>query len=167
MFFSRGRGGRRQTKNSILMNLCTLAFAAASLACGPALARHTGNPVDMGVLYSANCDSLVDGTGVPPQASLDAGNRTGVLLSYEFHATPNLGLQRNTSLGGSRTVDGACSLAAAGALSKPKPFSASVVSTLYEAPFEFTGKLKRLPVTLDAVQGVDGVAVGRADMAPQ
>jgi len=44
---------------------------------------------------------------------------------------------------------------------------ASAVSTLYEAPFEFTGKLKRVTVTLDAPQGLDGEAVARAEMARQ
>jgi len=43
----------------------------------------------------------------------------------------------------------------------------SPVSTLYEAPFEFSGKLKRVTVTLDALQGLDGDAVGRAEMSRQ
>lgn len=43
----------------------------------------------------------------------------------------------------------------------------SPVSTLYEAPFEFTGRLKRVTVTLDPPQGVDGAALGRAEMARQ
>jgi len=43
----------------------------------------------------------------------------------------------------------------------------SAVSTLYEAPFEFTAKLKRVTVTLDAPQGLDGEALSQAEMARQ
>jgi arylsulfatase len=43
----------------------------------------------------------------------------------------------------------------------------SPVSTLYDAPFEFTGRLVRVTVTLDAPQGLDGDAVGHAEMARQ
>jgi hypothetical protein len=43
----------------------------------------------------------------------------------------------------------------------------SPVSTLYAAPFEFDGRLIRVTVTLDAPQGIDGTAVGRAEMARQ
>ncbi len=43
----------------------------------------------------------------------------------------------------------------------------SPVSTLYEAPFEFSGRLKRITVTLDPPQGLDGGALGRAEMARQ
>ncbi len=110
------------------MKLSTLALAAAVLACSPAWAQQARNTLDLGVLYSSNRDSLVDGfsgTGVPAQASLDAGNSTGALVSYEFYALPNVGLQLNAGFGGSITVDGACSLATAGALFKAKPFSAS------------------------------------------
>ena len=45
---------------------------------------------------------------------------------------------------------------------------ASAVSALYEAPFEFRGgRLRRVTVTLDAPQGLDAEAVGRAEMARQ
>lgn len=44
---------------------------------------------------------------------------------------------------------------------------ASPVSTRYQAPFEFTGKLKRVSFTLDAPQGLDGDALGRAEMVRQ
>ena len=44
---------------------------------------------------------------------------------------------------------------------------ASAVSTQYEAPFEFTGRLQRVTVTLDAPQGLDGEAVAQAEMARQ
>lgn len=44
---------------------------------------------------------------------------------------------------------------------------ASPVSTLYEAPFEFNGRLKRVTVTLNPLQGLDGDAVGDAEMARQ
>ncbi|MCU0965946.1 MAG: arylsulfatase, partial [Burkholderiaceae bacterium] len=44
---------------------------------------------------------------------------------------------------------------------------ASAVSTRYEAPFAFSGKLKHVTVTLDAPQGLDGEAVGRAEMSRQ
>ena len=110
------------------MRFITLALGAAVLACGPAGAQDTRHTLDLGVLYTSNRDSLVDGfsgTGVPAQASLDAGNSTGALLSYEFYALPNLGLQLNAGFGGSLTVDGAGSLAAAGALFKAKPLSVS------------------------------------------
>ena len=43
----------------------------------------------------------------------------------------------------------------------------SPVSTLYAAPFEFSGRLKRVTVTLDPPQGLDGDALGRAEMARQ
>jgi outer membrane protein len=110
------------------MKRYALVLGAAVLACGPALAQESRNTLDLGVLYNSNRDALADGfsgTGVPAQASMDVGNSTGALLSYEFHATPNIGLQLSTGFGGSVTVDGAGSLAAAGALFKAKPFSAS------------------------------------------
>lgn len=110
------------------MRFITLVLAAAVLASGPAGAQDARNTLDLGVLYTSNRDSLVDGfsgTGVPAQASLDAGNSTGALLSYEFYALPNLGLQLNAGVGGSLTVDGAGSLAAAGALFKAKPLNVS------------------------------------------
>ena len=44
---------------------------------------------------------------------------------------------------------------------------ASAVSLLYEAPFEFTARLKRVTVTLDPPQGLDSEAVARAEMARQ
>jgi arylsulfatase len=44
---------------------------------------------------------------------------------------------------------------------------ASAVSTGYEAPFEFTARFKRVTVTLDSPQGLDGAAVGQAEMARQ
>jgi hypothetical protein len=56
---------------------------------------------------------------------MEVGNSTGVLLSYEFHATPSIGLELSTGFGGSFTVDGAGSVAAAGALFKSETFSAS------------------------------------------
>jgi hypothetical protein len=43
----------------------------------------------------------------------------------------------------------------------------SPVSTRYESPFQFNGRLKRVTVLLDAPQGLDGDAVGRAEMARQ
>jgi arylsulfatase len=43
----------------------------------------------------------------------------------------------------------------------------SPVSTLYDAPFEFTGRLVRVTVTLDVPHGLDGDAVGHAEMARQ
>jgi arylsulfatase A-like enzyme len=43
----------------------------------------------------------------------------------------------------------------------------SPVSTRYEAPFQFNGRLRRVTVTLDAPQGLDGDALGRAEMARQ
>jgi arylsulfatase len=43
----------------------------------------------------------------------------------------------------------------------------SAVSALYEAPFEFSGRLQRVTVTLDAPQGLDGDALGQAEMARQ
>lgn len=110
------------------MNICTLALAAALLACGPAAAQQTRHTFDLGVVYNSYRDAQTDGfsgPGVPPQAFLDVGNSTGALLSYEFLATPNIGLQLTAGLGGSITVDGAGSLAAAGALFKARPFSAS------------------------------------------
>jgi arylsulfatase len=44
---------------------------------------------------------------------------------------------------------------------------ASPVSALYAAPFQFTGRLQRVTVTLDAPQQLDGEGVGRAQMARQ
>lgn len=110
------------------MRLTTLALGAALLACGPALAQPTRHTFDLGVLYNSNRDALADGftgAGVPPQASLEVGNSTALLLSYEFDATPSIGLQLSAGIGGSVTVDGAGSLAGAGTLFKAKPFSAS------------------------------------------
>lgn len=110
------------------MKFVRLALCAAAFVAMPAFAQDMRHTLDLGVIYSSNRDSLVDGfsgTGVPALASLDAGNTTGVLLSYEFHATPNLGLQLNAGFGGSLTVDGAGSLAAAGALFKAKPLNVS------------------------------------------
>ncbi len=43
----------------------------------------------------------------------------------------------------------------------------SPVSPSYAAPFEFSGKLKRVVVTMDADQMLDGDAVGEAEMARQ
>ena len=43
----------------------------------------------------------------------------------------------------------------------------SAVSTLYAVPFGFSGRLKRITVTLDAPQGLDGEAVAQAEMARQ
>ncbi len=43
----------------------------------------------------------------------------------------------------------------------------SPVSTLYAAPFEFTGRLQRVTVTLDDPQGLDGEQIGQAEMARQ
>jgi arylsulfatase len=37
----------------------------------------------------------------------------------------------------------------------------------YEAPFEFTGTLERVTVTMDDDQALDGAGVGRAEMARQ
>ena len=110
------------------MKIAALALSAAVLACSPAWAQQARNTLDLGVLYNSNRDSLVDGfsgTGVPAQASLDVSNSTGALLSYEFHALPNVGLQLSAGFGASITVAGAGSLAAAGSLFKAKPFSAS------------------------------------------
>jgi outer membrane protein len=110
------------------MRISTLALSAAVLACSTAWAQQARNTLDLGVFYNSNRDALVDGfsgTGVPSQASLDVSTSTGALLSYEFHALPNDGPQLNAGFDGSITVDGAGSLAAAGALFKAKPFSAS------------------------------------------
>jgi outer membrane protein len=110
------------------MRLTTLALCATLLASGQSMAQQARNTFDVGLLYTSNRDALADGfsgTGVPPRASLDVGNNTGLLLSYEYDATPNVGLQLATAIGGSITVDGAGSLAAAGALFKARPFSAS------------------------------------------
>ena len=43
----------------------------------------------------------------------------------------------------------------------------SPVSTLYKAPFAFSRRLERITVTLDPPQGLDGDALGRAEMARQ
>ncbi|MGH6972550.1 MAG: arylsulfatase, partial [Caulobacteraceae bacterium] len=37
----------------------------------------------------------------------------------------------------------------------------------YAAPFAFTGRLEKVTVTMDAVQSLDGEAVGEAEMARQ
>jgi arylsulfatase len=37
----------------------------------------------------------------------------------------------------------------------------------YEAPFEFTGRLEKVTVTMDDTQGLDGEAIGAAEMARQ
>ncbi len=110
------------------MKPSTLALAAVVLASGPALAQQTRHTLDLGVVYNSYRDAQTDGfsgPGVPPQAFLDVSNSTGALLSYEFLATPDIGLQLTAGLGGSITVDGAGSLAAAGALFKARPFSAT------------------------------------------
>lgn len=110
------------------MRCATLALCAAAWAAAPAFAQDTRNTLDLGVLYNSNRDALVDGptgTGVPARASMDVGNSTGVLLAYEFMATPNLGLQLSTGFGGSVTVDGAGSLGGAGRLFKADLFSAT------------------------------------------
>ena len=39
--------------------------------------------------------------------------------------------------------------------------------SLYDAPFEFTGKLLKVVVTMDDDQSLDGEGVGRAQMASQ
>lgn len=110
------------------MKLATLTACAAALAASLAQAQDTRHTLDLGVLYNSNRDALVDGpsgSGVPPQASMDVGNSTGVLLSYQFLATPNIGLQLSTGFGGSVTVDGAGSLGAAGRLFKADLFTAT------------------------------------------
>jgi Sulfatase len=43
----------------------------------------------------------------------------------------------------------------------------SAVSALYEAPFEFSGRLQRVTITLDPPLGLDGDALGQAEMARQ
>jgi arylsulfatase len=37
----------------------------------------------------------------------------------------------------------------------------------YDAPFEFTGRLRKVTVTLDPIADLDGEAVGQAEMARQ
>jgi outer membrane protein len=110
------------------MNICTLALAAALLACGPAAAQPTRHTFDLGAVCNSYRDAQTDGftgPGVPPQAFLDVSNSNGALLRYEFLATPSIGPQLTAGLGGSITVDGAGSLAASGALFKARPFSAT------------------------------------------
>ena len=43
----------------------------------------------------------------------------------------------------------------------------SPVSKLYQAPFDFSGKMHRVTVTLADPQGLDGDQLGRAEMARQ
>jgi len=105
-----------------------LAVCAAVLAGGLAQAQDTRHTIDLGVVFNNLGDARVDGptgTGVPPQASMDVGNATAVLLNYEFYATPNVGLQLATGIGGSFTADGARSLASQGALFKADQFTAN------------------------------------------
>jgi outer membrane protein len=151
------------------MRLISLAVGAAALACGPAWAQDTRHTLDLGVLYNSNRDATVDGfsgTGVPAQASLDVGNSTGALLSYEFHATPNIGLQLNTGFGGSVTVDGAGSLAAAGALFKARPFSASgFVNYHFFDPGNLLRPFLGLGVTYMSFSGIDSYTGQHVDMS--
>lgn len=110
------------------MRCATLALCAAAWVAAPAFAQDTRHTLDLGVLYNSNRDAVVDGptgTGIPVRASMDVGNSTGVLLSYEYLATPNIGLQLSTGFGGSVTVDGAGSLGGAGRLFKADLFTAT------------------------------------------
>jgi outer membrane protein len=106
----------------------TLVLCVAVWAGGLAQAQDTRHTIDLGVVFNNLGDARVDGptgAGVPPQASLDVGNVTAVLLNYELSATPNIGLQLATGIGGSFTVQGARSLAPLGAVFKADQFSAT------------------------------------------
>jgi outer membrane protein len=99
------------------------------LACGAAHAQATRHSVDIGVAYDFNGDAEVgdySGGGVPAGASLDIGNRTALLLAYEWHPTPNLGLQVSASLGGSIDISGAGSVASVGPIGKADANAVSV-----------------------------------------
>jgi outer membrane protein len=94
------------------------ACALATITAGAA-AQGTRATVDLGVAYTSMGDSTVDSfQGAPPQASIDAGSATSLLLSAEFLATPNIGVQLSTTLGGTVEFRGAQSIAAAGELAR-------------------------------------------------
>jgi outer membrane protein len=127
------------------MNRSMAAIGMALLAGAPALAQETRHTIDLGVYYNYLGGVEVndfDGAGVPPRASLEASNVTALWLSYEFQATPNLGLQLSTGIGGSFTMDGAYSLAALGSLFKADQFSASAFLNYHF--FEPTNALRPL-----------------------
>jgi outer membrane protein len=119
------------------------AIGMALCAGAPALAQETRNTIDLGVYYNYLGGVVVNdfnGAGVPPRSSLEASNVTAVLLSYEFQATPNIGLQLSTGIGGSFTMDGAYSLAALGSLFKADQFSANLFVNYHF--FEATNALR-------------------------
>jgi outer membrane protein len=73
---------------------CSLALAAAlAFAAGGAVAQQ--NVVKVGVTYyqtHAQTDGI-SGIGVPPDADVEVGNATTVILVYERLFTPNVGLE--------------------------------------------------------------------------
>lgn len=106
------------------MHRHSLVLCLAALAA-PAFAQDARHTLDLGVLYNSHRDATLGGSGLPPGASVDVGNSTGVLLGYEYMATPNIGLQLNAGVGGSVTVEGDGSLSSAGRLFKADLFTAS------------------------------------------
>ena len=135
-----------------------LALCLACLSGTPALAQDTRHTLDLGVYYNYLGDAVVNGfsgAGVPPRASMELDNLTALWLSYEFHATPNIGLQLSTGIGGSFTADGAGSLAATGALFKADQFSASgFVNYHFFEPANALRPFLGLGVTYTAFSGI-------------
>ena len=134
------------------------AIGMALCAGAPALAQETRNTIDLGVYYNYLGGVVVNdfnGAGVPPRSSLEASNVTAVQLSYEFQATPNIGLQQSTGIGGSFTMDGAYSLAALGSLFKADQFSASgFVNYHFFEPANALRPFLGLGVTYTAFSGI-------------
>ena len=151
------------------MRLTTLALGAAVLASGPALAQQTRNTLDVGVLYNSNGDDLASGfsgPGLPARASLDSSNATGAVVSYEFYALPNVGLQLNAGFGSSVTIYGAGSLASAGSLFKAKPLTASgFVNYHFFDPANALRPFLGIGGTYSSFSGIDSYTAKSVDMS--
>lgn len=96
-------------------------LCAAWLLAAAVSAQPSRNTVDLGIAAGYTGDATVksfSGPGVPPGASLDTGNVTALMLSYEFLATPNVGVQLSAALGGSMSIDAGGTITAAGAIAK-------------------------------------------------
>jgi outer membrane protein len=110
------------------MKSARLLVCVAACACGLAQAQDKRSTVYLGVVFNNLGDATVDGfsgPGLPPRASLNVGSATALLLNYEFFATPNVGLELATAIGGSTTIEGAGSIANQGRLFKADQFSAT------------------------------------------
>lgn len=112
------------------MKIRTLAIGLLALSSLPALAQAGRSTIDLGGSYIRLGDAVVDGptgAGAPALAGWDVGNRTAVMLNYEYRPWANVGLQLVTTLGGSFKVTGLGSLAAQGELFQATPYSATLL----------------------------------------